>query len=54
MSRPAREDAPDLVVVVRELADLQAEACNQLGAVANAGPSVKIRVIAASERPFVM
>jgi hypothetical protein len=47
----ARQDTPDLVVVVRELAELQPEACNQLGAVATAGPSVNIRAIAASERP---
>jgi len=37
---------------VRELADLQLEACNRLGPVTAAGPSVNIRVIAASERVF--
>jgi hypothetical protein len=41
---------PDLVVIIRELADLDAEQMSALGAVALDGPRYRVRLLAASER----
>jgi hypothetical protein len=45
------EDIPDLVVVVRELAELEPEAVELLGAILVEGPRHGVRVVAATERP---
>jgi hypothetical protein len=42
---------PDLVLVVRELADLAPEALGVLGPILADGPRYRVRVLAASERP---
>ena len=47
----AHGDVPDLVVVVREFGDLEADAIQQLAAIAVSGPRVGIRLLVASERP---
>ena len=47
----SQEDLPDLLLVVRELGDVEGEALEQLAAIAAAGPRVGIRVLAASEMP---
>jgi DNA segregation ATPase FtsK/SpoIIIE-like protein len=45
------EGEPDIVLVVRELADLDAEALGRLHAIVGTGPNHHVRVVAASERP---
>jgi LysM repeat protein len=44
-------DEADLVVVVRELGDLDAEAMATADAIATTGPDYRVRLVAASERP---
>ncbi len=44
-------DEPDLVVVVRELCDLEPAALRSLSAIAAVGPAHRVRLVAASERP---
>jgi hypothetical protein len=44
-------DDQDLVVIVHELADLESEAFEELGAIAAAGPRHRVRVVAATDRP---
>jgi nucleoid-associated protein YgaU len=44
-------EQPDLVVVVREMCDLEPSAIAQLGVLAAAGPVHNVRVIVGSERP---
>jgi LysM repeat protein len=44
-------DAADIVVVLRELADLEAEAMASAAAIAATGPQHGVRLLAASERP---
>ncbi len=44
-------DEPDLVVVVRELGDVEPAAMRVLGTIAAAGPRYGVRLVAASERP---
>ena len=47
----ASTDQPDLVVVVREICDLEPSSMAQLGMLAAAGPTHHMRVVVASERP---
>ena len=44
-------DEPDLVVVIRELGDLDAAAIGMLKTIAAAGPRHRVRLVVASERP---
>ena len=44
-------DEPDLVVVIRELGDLDAAAISMLKTIAAAGPRHRVRLVVASERP---
>ena len=47
----ASANEADLVVVVRELGDIEPDALQTLGAIAAAGPQYGVRLVAASERP---